>query len=64
MTLYFNDGLTQQEIAARLGIPQQVVSKHLFGVIRNGQKIGGAVAKIRKECRRLGLGPKSGRKNE
>ncbi len=46
--LYFFDGLTQQEIAAHLGVSQQVVSKRLFGVRRNGRIIGGAIARLRK----------------
>ena len=58
--LYFFQGKKQQEIAAELGLPQQVVSKHLFGVIRNGRKVGGAITKIRKYCDKLGIEPKVG----
>lgn len=55
--LYFYDGRTQQEIAADLGISQQVVSRQLFGVIRDGQRIGGAIARMRKLCEENGWDP-------
>lgn len=58
--LYFFKGMKQQEIAATLGLPQQVISKHLFGVIRNGHKVGGAITKIRKYCNKLGIKAKVG----
>lgn len=57
VTLYYYDGLSQEEIASTLGITQQVVSKHLFGVIRNGKKIGGALQKLRKAFERSGVDP-------
>lgn len=53
--MYFFQNKTQAEIAEALGVPQQVVSKHLFGVIREGHKIGGAIAKIKKHCNKLGI---------
>ena len=56
--MYFYEGKTQQEIAQDLGINQQVVSKHLFGVLRNGRKVGGAVKKLRKLCEKSGVDPK------
>src|SRR5512140_642924 len=34
VTLYFLEGRSQAEIATRLGIRQQVVSRHLFGAVR------------------------------
>jgi RNA polymerase sigma factor (sigma-70 family) len=55
--LYFYRNLTQQEIARELGLSQQVVSKHLFGVLRNGSRVGGAMAKLRKAAEKLGIGP-------
>ena len=55
--LYFYDGRTQQEIAAELGISQQVVSRQLFGVVRNGRRIGGAVQRLRKICEDRGWDP-------
>ena len=53
--LYFYDGRTQQEIAADLGISQQVVSRQLFGVVRNGKKVGGAIKRLRDVCHELGI---------
>jgi RNA polymerase sigma factor (sigma-70 family) len=55
--LYFYEGHTQQEIAAILGISQQVVSRQLFGVLRNGRRIGGAVARLRRICEARGWDP-------
>ncbi len=55
--MYFYEDKTQQEIAQALGINQQVVSKHLFGVLRDGRKVGGAVRKLRKLCERLNIDP-------
>ncbi|MDE0184295.1 MAG: hypothetical protein OXP71_02425 [Candidatus Poribacteria bacterium] len=53
--LYFYEGKTQEEIGNILGIRRRVVSQHLFGVTRNGKQVGGAIKKIRKRCRRLGI---------
>jgi len=55
--LYFYDGRTQVEIAAELGISQQVVSRQLFGVIRGGRRVGGAIARMRKLCDQNGWDP-------
>lgn len=55
--LYFYDGRSQVEIAAELGISQQVVSRQLFGVVRDGRRIGGAIARMRKACESLGIDP-------
>ena len=53
--LYFYKGKTQEEIGYILGISRRVVSQHLFGITRNGKQIGGAINKIRKVCRKLGI---------
>ena len=53
--LYFYEGKTQQEIAAELGISQQVVSRQLFGVIRDGRRVGGALKRLRDACAELGI---------
>lgn len=55
--LYFYQDKTQQEIAQAMGLSQQVVSKHLFGVLRNGRRVGGAMAKLRKSAEKLGIDP-------
>ena len=56
--LYFHKDMTQQEIAQELGLSQQVVGKHLFGVLRGGRRVGGAMAKLRKSAEKLGIDPK------
>ena len=53
--LYFYEGKTQEEIGDILGISRRVVSQHLFGITRNGKQVGGAINKIRKVCRKLGI---------
>jgi len=45
--LFFFEGLSQSEIARRLGVSQQVVQKRLYGVQRRGVVVGGALAKLR-----------------
>ena len=46
--LYFFLGKTQEDIAAILNLTQSTVSRHLFGIVRGGKRIGGAVAKLRR----------------
>ena len=53
--LYFYEGRTQQEIAADLRISQQTVSRQLFGVVRDGKKVGGALKRLRDACAELGI---------
>ena len=48
LRLYYFHGYTQQDIAAALELTQSTVSRHLFGAARNGQKVGGAIPKLRK----------------
>jgi len=55
--LYFFEGRTEAEIAQQLGIAQQVVSRHLFGALRSGRRVGGAMAKLRKLAEALGIDP-------
>jgi RNA polymerase sigma factor (sigma-70 family) len=50
--LYFFLGKTQEDIAAILDLSQSTVSRHLFGVVRGGKHIGGAVAKLRRAIER------------
>lgn len=45
--LFFFEGLSQPEIARRLGVSQQVIDKRLHGATRDGRRIGGALAKLR-----------------
>lgn len=44
---YFFEGISQGEIARRLGVTQQVVQKRLFGAPRGGRLVGGAIARLR-----------------
>jgi RNA polymerase sigma factor (sigma-70 family) len=55
--LAFTEQLTQAEIAQRLGISQQVVSRQLYGVMRDGKRIGGAIRRLRQLCEEHGLDP-------
>lgn len=54
---YFFEGRTEAEIAQQLGIAQQVVSRHLFGALRAGRRVGGAMAKLRRLAEELGIDP-------
>ena len=53
--LYFYEGLNQRQIAERLGISQQVISQHLYGKLRDGKVVGGALRKLRRACSQLGI---------
>ena len=55
--LYFYQGRTQAEVAAELWISQQAVSRQLFGVLRDGQRVGGAIKRLRALCEAAGLDP-------
>ncbi|MDI1448991.1 sigma-70 family RNA polymerase sigma factor [Polyangium sp. 6x1] len=44
---YFFEGLSQGEIARRLGVTQQVVQKRIYGAGRDGRTVGGALRKLR-----------------
>ncbi len=48
LRLYYFQGMTQVEIAEKLELTQSTVSRHLFGTTRDGKKVGGAIAKLRK----------------
>ena len=54
---YFFEGRSETEIARELGIAQQVVSKHLYGAWRAGQRVGGAMTKLRRLAEELGIDP-------
>ena len=46
--LYYVLGKTQEDIAVILDLSQSTVSRHLFGTVRDGKKVGGAIPKLRK----------------
>ena len=52
---YFFENMNQRQIAETLGIAQQSVSERLYGKIRNGRAVGGALRKLRKACSRRGV---------
>ena len=41
---------TREEIAYKLGISRRVVTQHIYGIRRNGKRVGGGIKKIRKIC--------------
>jgi DNA-directed RNA polymerase specialized sigma24 family protein len=43
---YFFQGLSQPELAVKLGIRQQVIHKCLYGSKRKGRMVGGALKKL------------------
>ena len=45
--MYFFEGLSQSEIARRLGVSQQVIRKRIYGDTRAGSVVGGAIARLR-----------------
>jgi RNA polymerase sigma factor (sigma-70 family) len=53
--LYFLEGLNQRQIAEKLGISQQSVSERLYGKMRDGRAVGGALRKLRRACAKRGL---------
>lgn len=44
---YFFEGLSEAAIAQRCGVTQQVVHKRLYGTVRRGRRIGGALPRLR-----------------
>jgi DNA-binding MarR family transcriptional regulator len=52
LRLYYFHGKTQMDIAEILQLSQSTVSRHLFGTVRNGRKVGGAITKLRKVVER------------
>jgi RNA polymerase sigma factor (sigma-70 family) len=55
LKLHYFAQLNQRQIAQKLGITQQAVSEHLYGKLRNGKTVGGAIRKLRKACDRHGI---------
>jgi len=55
VTLHFLEALNQRQIAETLGVSQQSVSEHLYGKVRNGRAVGGAIRKLRKACAERGV---------
>jgi Sigma-70, region 4 len=55
--MHFFEGLSQGEIARRLGVSQQVVQKRLHGDWRAGKLVGGALPRLREALRAPGPRP-------
>jgi hypothetical protein len=53
LKLYYLYGKTQEDIAVILNLTQSTVSRHLFGTVRRGKKVGGAITKLRKAIDRV-----------
>lgn len=53
--LFFFEGRSQGEIARQLGVTQQVVQKCLYGVVRDGRPVGGALRRLREAFTARGL---------
>lgn len=54
---HFFEGLTQGEIARQLGVSQQVVQKRIYGTLRGGRLVGGAIHRLRQALAPLSLLP-------
>ena len=48
LKLYYFHNKTQEDIAEILNLTQSTVSRHLFGTMRRGRKVGGAIPKLRR----------------
>lgn len=53
--MYFFEGRSQDEIAGELGVAQQVVSRQLWGAVRDGKKVGGAIRRLQVVIEELGI---------
>jgi ATP/maltotriose-dependent transcriptional regulator MalT len=60
LKLYYFYGKTQEDIAAILQLSQSTVSRHLFGTVRGGRKVGGAIRKLQRAIDRDPPGTISG----
>ncbi len=61
--LYYFCDKTQEDIAEMLTLTQSTVSRHLFGTVRNGKKVGGAIPKLQKAVEKRDTGEIQGALN-
>jgi len=61
--LYYFCDKTQEDIAEMLALTQSTVSRHLFGTVRNGKKVGGAIPKLQKAVEKRDTGEIQGALN-
>lgn len=53
VALFFFEGMSQGDIARHLGVSQQVIQKRIYGTVRNGRRVGGALRKLREALAHL-----------
>ncbi len=53
--LHFVCGKTRTETAHALGISPRVVTQHIYGIKRNGKRVGGGIKRIRSICKKRGI---------
>ena len=53
--LHFLCHKARDEVAGMLGISRRVVTQHIYGISRNGKRVGGGIKKIKKICERRGI---------
>ncbi len=53
--LHFLCGKTRAETAHVLGISPRVVTQHIYGIRRNGRRVGGGMKKVRSICIKRGI---------
>jgi DNA-directed RNA polymerase specialized sigma subunit len=53
--LHFLCHKTRDEVACMLGISRRVVTQHIYGILRNGNRVGGGIKRIRKICEKRGI---------
>jgi DNA-directed RNA polymerase specialized sigma subunit len=49
--MHFINEKTREEVANSLGISRRVVTQHIYGIRRQGKRVGGGIEKIKKLCR-------------
>jgi DNA-directed RNA polymerase specialized sigma24 family protein len=49
--MHFIHEKTREEVANTLGISRRVVTQHIYGIRRQGKRVGGGIEKIKKLCR-------------
>ena len=50
--MHFLHERTREEVAQTLGISRRVVTQHIYGIFRQGKRVGGGIEKIKKICQK------------
>ena len=53
--LHFLYDRTRDEVASTLGISRRVVAQHIYGIRRDGKRVGGGIKKIKRICEERGI---------